>query len=155
MDENKVQFWIDMAPRPQERIRFHIRGRGKYMRVFPYLPENTKEFQNGIRQYVRSLMDKNGWPEYPKDQPLYLEAIFYLERPASAKKRVAPIVRPDLSNYFKALEDGIQRAAKDDIAPSLVEDDSSICAIYTEKRYVDHNFPEPGILVTISHWSPL
>lgn len=153
--ENKIQFWLDMKPQPQERIRLHIRGRGKYMKVFPYLPEATRDYQNGIRRQVRELMETNGWSEFPKDGPLYMEAIFYLHRPASAKKRVAPTVRPDLTNYLKAVEDGIQRATKDDIAPSLVEDDSSICAIYTEKRYCDETWPAPGILVTISNWCPL
>lgn len=155
MDENKIQLWLDIKPHPQERIRFHIRGRGKNMRIFPYLPEATKEYQNGIRSMVRKYMRENGIAEFAKDGPLYFEAIFYLKRPASAKKRIAPTVRPDLSNYLKAVEDGIQRAAKEDIAPALLEDDSSICAIYCEKRYCDETWPTPGVLVTVSNWSPL
>jgi Holliday junction resolvase RusA-like endonuclease len=123
------------------------------MRIFPYLPEKTKEFQNTIRFMVREYMSEFDISEFPKDVPLMVTARFFLPRPASAKKRIAPIVRPDLSNYFKALEDGIQREAKDGL-PALVEDDSSICAFYAEKRYVDEEHPTPGILVEISEWSP-
>lgn len=150
----KVTFFLEIKPHPQERIRFHFKGWGKRRQILPYLPEKTRDFQNGVRQMARDYMEANNIPEFPKKIPLELTAIFYLDRPASAKKRLAPIVRPDLSNYLKSIEDGLQRAAKDDKDPALIEDDSSVCRIVCEKRYVDDDYPTAGILVTLAEWSP-
>lgn len=149
----KITFFLEIKPHPQERIRFHFRGYGKRRQILPYTPEKTRDYQNGVRDMVRQFMQTTDTPEFPKDVPLELQLIFYLPRPKSAKKRLAPTVRPDLSNYIKSTEDGLQRAQKDD-TPALIEDDSSICRIVTEKRYVDEDHPEPGILVTVSEWTP-
>lgn len=142
-----VCFFLDIEPVPQERLRFNIRGRGKYMRVIPYMPERTATFQASIREAVREYMREHKIPEFPKSMPLQLEVLFILSKPKTAK-RIHPTVRPDLSNYLKLLEDGIQRKAKED-APALIEDDSSICSIFAEKRYVCEEYPTPGILVTL------
>lgn len=96
-------------------------------------------------------MEEEGIPEFPKDMALSMEAVFYLPRPKSVS-REWPIVRPDLSNFIKSLEDGLQRAKKND-DPAMLEDDSAICSIYTEKRYVDEEYPEPGILLTIGEFN--
>lgn len=149
-----VTFYLEIKPHPQERIRFHFKGWGKRRKILPYLPEKTRDFQNCVRQMAREYMALNKIPEFSKKAPLMLTAIFYLDRPASAKKRLAPIVRPDLSNYIKSLEDGLQRATKDDKDPALMEDDSSVCRIVCEKRYVDDEYPIAGVLVTLEEWNP-
>ena len=153
--QNKITFFLEIDPHPQERIRFHFSGWGKRRKISPYLPEKTKVFQNTVRSMVRQFMADNDLPEYAKLTPIAMEVIFYLKRPkAMPKGRLGPIVRPDLSNYLKAVEDGLQRAAKDDDAPAMFEDDSAICSIYCEKRYVDEDNPTPGCLVTVYQYDP-
>lgn len=144
-----ITFYLTIAPQAQERIRFYIR-RGK---ISPYTPDKTKSFQSTVREMVRQYVKDNDIDILDKTTVLKLTAIFYLARPKSAKKRLAPYVRPDLSNFLKSLEDALQ-PGKDDKDPVLFEDDSSICSIYCEKRYVDNEYPEPGILVTVEEWRP-
>lgn len=153
MENKSVELFLEIQPAPQERVRFHFKGWGKRRRIMPYIPEKTKVFQNTVRDMCRQYMSEFGIDEFGKTNPLAITAIFYLPRPKSAKNRLAPTVRPDLSNFFKALEDGLQRAVKDD-TPALLEDDSAVCYICTQKRYVDTEYPEPGILVRISEWTP-
>ena len=143
---NSLKFWLDIKPHPQERIRISFRRR----QARAYYPEKTVEFQSAIREMTREYMEEFGIPEYPKGVPLYLNVVFYLLRPKSAK-RDYPTVRPDLSNYIKSLEDGMQRRSKND-DPSLIEDDSCIVRMVAEKRYVDDEHPEPGILVEIGQY---
>lgn len=144
-----ITFFIELKPHPQERIRFHIRGRGKRMKIFPYYPEKTREFQDTLREMVRIYMAENDIPEFPKGTPLSLELVFYLAKPKSTK-REWPTVRPDLSNFIKSAEDGLQRSTKED-TPALVEDDSSIVRLVAEKRYIEGDM-EPGIMVTIGEY---
>jgi Holliday junction resolvase RusA-like endonuclease len=103
-----------------------------------------------VRETVQQYMEEEGLAEFGKDRPLYLSAVFYLPKPKSTK-REWPTVRPDLSNFFKSLEDGLQREKKDS-DPALMEDDSAICSISCEKRYVNEEYPEPGILVEIGEF---
>lgn len=145
--QNRVDLFLELKPHPQERVRFHIRGSRRRPNITPYYPKNTRDFQNAVREMVRQHMADCGIVEFEKGQPLYMGAIFYLNKPKSAK-REWPTVRPDLSNFFKAVEDGMQRASKDD-EPALIEDDSSICIAHVEKRYVNEDYPEPGILLTV------
>ena len=71
---NEITFWLDITPRPQERLRFHIRGRGKRMKIFPYIPEKTKEYQEDIRNRARQWVAREYLHEFTKDQALYLHA---------------------------------------------------------------------------------
>ena len=141
MSQNKLRMWFDIRPHPQERIRISFRGG----RAKAYYPEKTVEFQSDIRSMVRDYMDRFNVPEFPKDVPLEVTMTFYLAKPKSAK-REWPTVRPDLSNYIKSLEDGLQRQSKNDV-PALLEDDSSICRITATKRYITDG--DPGILIEI------
>lgn len=147
-----AEFFIQMEPQPQERIRFHFKGFGRKRKILPYIPQKSREAQDLIRSLARQYMEEFDLPEFSKEHPLKLTAIFYLRKPKSVK-RLWPTVRPDLSNYLKLLEDGLQRAVKDD-SPALLEDDSAICSAYCEKRYCDDEHPTPGVLVRVEQWRP-
>jgi len=144
-----ISFYLEIKPQAQERIRFKFKGFGKYRTITPYTPEKTREFQDSVRAMVREYMRVNDVTEFPKTMALEMQVTFYLPRPASAKKRLFPTVRPDLSNFLKSIEDGMQKAAKGDDEPALFADDSSICKIICEKKYVDDEYPTPGILVAL------
>ena len=145
-----ITLFLEIKPCPQERIRFHFRGFGRKRQILPYLPEKTRDFQNTLRSMVRQYMEETGALEYSKDVPISLEMDIFLGPPKKMPKgRIFPTVRPDLSNYLKAIEDGIQRAAKEDKDPALLEDDSSVCEIICRKQYCTAEYPNPGILLTI------
>jgi Holliday junction resolvase RusA-like endonuclease len=147
----QVSVFIECVPVAQGRLRFATTGWGKYRKVSVHWPEKTREAMEFLRGEIREFMASEGLHEYPKDVPLMMQIIFYLPKPKTAKREF-PTVRPDLTNYLKLAEDGFGRSAKNDGVPALYADDSSICAIACEKRYVDENNPNPGIHVTVGPW---
>ena len=139
-----IRLWIPVKPEPQERVRIKFTGWGKRRRASAYYPDKTRDYQQYLRLYVRAVMTEYFIGQLPKDEPLYLKAVFVIPRPKSVtvKKRPFPITRPDLSNYLKSLEDGIQ-SVKDEI--SILPDDSAIIDIHIQKQYVDEFYPEVGV----------
>lgn len=63
----------------------------------------------------------------PLDGPLHVEAIFYIERPKSRKKDLAPDAKPDLDNCMKLLGDALEGV--------LWVNDSRIVDLRLSKRY--------------------
>jgi len=143
-ETSKIRLFIPVKPEPQERVRIKFRGWGKNRRASAYYPDKTRNYQEYLRVYMQAVMNQYLVGQLPKDVPLYLKAVFVLPRPktVTVKKRPFPIGRPDLSNYLKSLEDGIQ-SVKDQI--SILPDDSAIIDIHIQKQYTDEIYPSEGI----------
>jgi Holliday junction resolvase RusA-like endonuclease len=75
--------------------------------------------------------------------PVRVVVVFYLPRPASVtiKKRVLPIVPPDLDKLLRGLLDGIGQSEV------IWGDDSQVVEVVAKKRYADET--KPGASVSI------
>ena len=69
-----------------------------------------------------------------------LEAIFFFDRPKSARKRMHVTVRPDV--------DKVLRSTCDALTGILFNDDAQIVRMIGEKRYADQENP-PGAFITV------
>jgi len=78
-------------------------------------------------------------PETPSDNPLCVRAIFFVQRPMSAPKRVRyPAKKPDCSNLIKSLEDCLNGI--------VWKDDSRIVDLIVSKRFDER----PGVLLEVT-----
>jgi Holliday junction resolvase RusA-like endonuclease len=101
-----------------------------------------KPWREKIAWQVRQEMAVQGVDLIPKDQPVELHATFTVARPKSAPRlRWAPIVRPDLDHYVRALGDALSGV--------LIEEDSQIVSIYASKVY-PHPGAVPGVTFVVS-----
>lgn len=92
-------------------------------KTWMYTPARTTQLENAIRDKVIELREY-----FDKGVPLKLEATFYLEKPSTVpKKRILPVVRPDLDNLTKLLTDSLEKF--------VYKDDAQIVDCYTRKRY--------------------
>lgn len=71
-----------------------------------------------------------------------VEIVFYLERPAAAKNRAWPAVRPDLDKYVRSTLDALTAA-------HIFADDSRVVRLVAEKRYVEAG-QRPGARIVVS-----
>jgi len=92
-----------------------------------YTPKRSKDFENAVRQRAEREFKK------PLQGALHLEVTFFLPRPKTItwKKKPMPAIpntkRPDLSNYVKAVEDGLNGVA--------YFDDGQIAQLSASKYY--------------------
>lgn len=98
--------------------------------------KTLKPWRKEIARQVREEMDALGFDVIPKEQPVHLRATFTVKRP-QRPKAWAPVVRPDLDHYVRALCDSLGDA---------LEDDSQIVSIETSKVYG----PLPGVTFTVA-----
>lgn len=90
-----------------------------------YTPAKTKNSETEIRCLIR---EHTRGSIFGKGVPLALEAIFYIEKPASKPKRVKyPTTRPDIDNFLKTLLDALNGY--------VIPDDSQIVQITASKAY--------------------
>ena len=78
-------------------------------------------------------------PPTPLDGPIAFQAVFYLPRPASARKVLAPLRRPDLDNLVHKLSDHFNGV--------FWRDDSQIIDFTVYKRFATHG--QPGVEITV------
>jgi len=99
-----------------------------------YNPDKSVHYENIVADTVAEASNTFG-----PGTPLYLSLRFVLPKPKSARKwEVHHAKRPDLSNFVKAVEDGLKRAG-------IYHNDAQISEIHASKRYGEH--PRCEILV--------
>ena len=124
------KYTFDIEPKQQERPRFAKRG--NYVRV--YDPIKTANYKKGLRligsKFAKDMLN------FDEKAPIRLEVTFYRQEPKTMTKwqrelvklqRWFPVTKPDLSNYIKAFEDGLNGI--------LWHDDNQIVDIEAKKRY--------------------
>jgi Holliday junction resolvase RusA-like endonuclease len=128
--KQRIEFELLLDPVAKERPRL-----GKYGNA--YTPYETRVFENNVK-----LLASRYRPEKLLDGPLRLTVMFYVRCPAKPKYSM-PAVAPDLSNYMKSLEDGLNGV--------IWSDDSRICEYGhgTGKFYDKSPGAKPRIVVIV------
>lgn len=136
-----MRFEFDIAPVEQARPRATRTGKG----IRLYDPEKVAAFKRQLGMLAKQQMLDRGLD--PFDGPLEVRMEFYrpVQTSLSRKERARrlsgdhrPTVKPDLSNYIKALEDGLNGI--------IWIDDNRIVQIVAEKKYSDR----PRIVIEVN-----
>lgn len=135
-----MRFEFDIEPVEQARPRAVRFGTGVRM----YDPKKVAVFKRQLGMLAKQQMLDRGLEPY--DGPLEIRMEFYrpVQASLSTKERTRrlsgvhrPIVKPDLSNYIKALEDGLNGI--------IWIDDNLIVSLQAEKFYSER----PHLVVEI------
>lgn len=130
-----MRFEFNIEPVEQARPRATRFGKG----IRLYDPKKVTVFKRQLGMLARQQMLDRGLEPY--DGPLEVCMEFYrpVQASLSRKERVRrlsgvhrPTVKPDLSNYIKALEDGLNGI--------IWIDDNRIVQIVAEKKYSDRPY---------------
>lgn len=136
-----MKFEFDIEPVEQARPRATRMRKG--IRV--YDPKKVAVFKRQLGMLAKQQMIDRGLEPY--DGPLEVHMEFYRPVQASISKKERdrrlsgvhrPTVKPDLSNYIKALEDGLNGI--------IWIDDNRIVQIVAEKKYSDR----PRIVIEVN-----
>lgn len=136
-----MRFEFDIEPVEQARPRATRMGKG----IRLYDPKKVTVFKQQLGMLARKQMLDRGLD--PFDGPLEVCMEFYRPVQASLSKKERarrlsgvhrPTVKPDLSNYIKALEDGLNGI--------IWVDDNRIVQIVAEKKYSDR----PRIVIEVN-----
>lgn len=127
-----------------DRFRIFVRGEPKSkgsMRAFvvkgrPIITADNPK----TRSWERLLADRisSEWESEPWDGPIDMELTFQILRPKSAKKRLWPHVKPDLSKLIRAVEDAL-------VGAGALKDDALIVSCACQKIYADM----PGVEIEL------
>jgi Holliday junction resolvase RusA-like endonuclease len=90
----------------------------------------TGPWRKAVKQAAENAMRAADW--LPLNEATEVQIVFVLPRPAAAKGRAWPAVRPDLDKYVRSTFDALTEA-------KVIADDSRIVKITAEKVY-----GEPG-----------
>lgn len=136
-----MRFEFDISPVEQARPRATRMGKG----IRLYDPKKVTVFKRKLGILAKQQMLDRGLE--PFDGPLEVRMEFYRPVQASISKKEQarrlsgvhrPTVKPDLSNYIKALEDGLNGI--------IWIDDNRIVQIVAEKKYSDR----PRIVIEVN-----
>lgn len=136
-----MRFEFDIEPVEQARPRATRMGKG----IRLYDPKKVNVFKKQLGLLAKQQMLDRGLE--PFDGPLEVCMEFYrpVQASLSQKERARrlsgvhrPMVKPDLSNYIKALEDGLNGI--------IWIDDNRIVQIVAEKKYSDR----PRIVIEVN-----
>lgn len=117
-----MRITFNCDPTPKQRPRLTKSG-------IAFTPKKTRIAEAAIKYELRQK-----WNHDALDGPVSVTLDFYIQKPKSVpKKRVLPIVKPDLDNLIKLVLDGCNRI--------VFRDDSLICKLIARKHYVDKDTP--------------
>lgn len=115
---------IEGKPTAKARPRFTRSGRA-------YTPKKTAAYENAVKA---AWIEKYGMERL--EGPVELEAVFYISPPKSLSRKKfevlvgerGPVIkRPDIDNYIKAIQDGLNETA--------YMDDSQVYSVMARKVY--------------------
>ena len=138
-----MRFEFDIEPVEQARPRAVRFGTGIRM----YDPKKVATFKRQLGMLARQAMQERGLETF--DGPLEVCMEFYrpVQASISNKERARrllgahrPTVKPDLSNYIKALEDALNGI--------IWADDNLIVSLEAKKFYAE----QPHLMVEIKEW---
>ena len=127
-------------PAPQGSKRYiggSAKQGGRFIEASKYLPA----WRKAVTSTAVAIMEDEGWATCT--DPITLEVIFYLERPAtiSKEKRPWPIKPPDLDKLVRGVADGLTNAG-------VWVDDDQVVHVIAWKCYADTR--EPGATVKVT-----
>ena len=135
-----LTFDVYGRPAPQGSKRYVGGNRaqgGRFIEASKYLPA----WRKAVTSTAVAIMEDEGWETCT--DPVTLEVIFYLERPATIphSKRPWPIKPPDLDKLIRSVADSCSDAG-------VWGDDAQVVHVIAWKCYADTR--EPGATVTIT-----
>jgi len=135
-----LTFDVFGRPAPQGSKRYiggSAKQGGRFIEASKYLPA----WRKAVTSTAVAIMEDEGWETCT--DPVTLEVIFYLERPAtiSREKRPWPIKPPDLDKLIRSVADSCSDAG-------VWGDDAQVVHVIAWKCYADTR--EPGATVTIT-----
>jgi Holliday junction resolvase RusA-like endonuclease len=141
-----LDVWIPGTPVTQGSMR-HV-GHGRMVHA-KGVTAWRQTITHAVEQYTGTYF--GAWE--PLDAPVIVQAVFYLERPKSAKDRPFPHKRQDLDKLARALGDALAPKTKSKPAPSaFLIDDSRIVDLRVKKLYahgIAGDGVEPGVRVKV------
>ena len=120
-----IRFVVPGLPRAKQRPRVTKSGQA-------YTPGETVVYEAWVRQCAHTAMND----KEPLAGPLSVALTVYLPIPGSWSKKkrqeaaqgiLKPMVKPDVSNVAKSIEDGMEGV--------VYPDDKAICKLSVDKRY--------------------
>jgi len=117
-------FVVYGTPQPQGSARaFYVKKLGRAV----ITSDNAR--MKPWRQQITgtALASMNGQKKFTRDTPVRVDAVFYFERPKSARKRLGKTTKPDLDKLLRALLDSLTGV--------LFEDDSQVVQCNVSKEY--------------------
>jgi Holliday junction resolvase RusA-like endonuclease len=135
-----LTFDVYGRPAPQGSKRYiggSAKQGGRFIEASKYLPA----WRKAVTSTAVAIMEDEGWETCT--DPVTLEVIFYLERPATIphSKRPWPIKPPDLDKLVRGVADGLTDAG-------VWADDDQVVHVVAWKCYADTR--EPGAQITIT-----
>ncbi len=136
--------------KPQGKARARTFYNYNLHRMQSITPENTVLYENLIKTYYQNQADKENFSGYFKKEPIRvcIVAIFDVPKSTSKKKKQAmfsreeyPCKKPDSDNIAKTICDALNRLA--------YGDDTQICELTVQKRYISDLNELPEVVVTI------
>lgn len=148
MSDYLLNLWIPGTPVTQGSMK-HVGG-GHMVPSSPKLLPWRNTITEAVEQYTGTYF--GAWE--PLDEPVIVQAVFYLERPKSAKDRPFPHKRQDLDKLARALGDALApKVGRGKTAPgSFLIDDSRIVDLRVKKLYahgIAGDGVEPGVRVKV------
>jgi crossover junction endodeoxyribonuclease RusA len=128
MTDRFVSFIVYMKPEPQGSSRAFVKnGRA----IITSANQKLRPFRSEVTRMALSKLGDRAQPLFVKGEPVKLYLKFAFQRPASAKKRTHPCVKPDL--------DKLQRAVLDALTGVMYDDDAQVVEIDASKRYASQD----------------
>lgn len=133
-----LEIYIPGKAVPQGRPRFARIGAG----VRTYDAKQSVDYKSWVKHCAIEVMKKQGAGIIPRDIPLHMILNVVIARPKSApKKRLCPVVKPDLDNIQKTIQDALEGIT--------YQADQQIISIRSVKRYGECD----SVTVTLQDWS--
>lgn len=133
-----LEIYIPGKAVPQGRPRFARIGNG----VRTYDAKQSIDYKSWVKYCALQVMAKTSVAIIPRDIPLHMVLYVTITKPASvSKRRLCPVVKPDLDNIQKTIQDALEGIA--------YQADQQIVSIISVKRYG----PSDSVTVTIQDWS--
>lgn len=108
----------------QGRPRFARRGPG----VATYDAPASRDYKSWVRDCAIRAMERQAGAIIPRDVPLHIELIVNIAKPKSvSKKRTLPVVKPDLDNFLKTIQDALEGI--------VYQADQQIVSVRAVKKY--------------------
>lgn len=105
-----------------------------------YEPKKSADWKHYCHLSFKVAMHKDGHKPFDPGIPLECSVVFYMPRPKS-NKNPSPIVKPDVSNLVKLVEDAANGV--------IWHDDSAIVYLTASKQWASVSEP-PGFLIRVS-----
>jgi Holliday junction resolvase RusA-like endonuclease len=122
----------------QSRPRFARRGN----HVATYDAAPSRDYKSWVRTCAIDIMQKQRAEIIPREVPLHIVLTVCVARPKSIPKaRLLPVVKPDLDNYLKTIQDALEGI--------VYQADQQIVSVRAAKKYADADSVE----VKLFAWS--